>query len=134
MRKPFTPDKIVIPAMTPMLRKDNSFSWKGNFYSVPCGTYQGKGSSVVVRQEENDLIVMQSGSLLEICRHAIPAEKGLKVIKSDHRRDKTLEIEVLMLTVANQFNNTDEAKNWLSEINKLKKNERTQCRERGGEY
>ena len=87
---------------------------------MPCGTCQCIGFSVVVRQEDNELIVMQSGSLLEICRHTIPAEKGLKVIKSDHRRDKRLEIEVLMLTVANQFNNPDAAKYWLGEIYKLK--------------
>jgi hypothetical protein len=62
----------MVPAMTPLVRKDNSFSWKGNFYSVPFGTYQGKGSSVVVRQDDNELIVMMSGSLLEICRHAVP--------------------------------------------------------------
>ena len=120
MLKPFTPEKIMVPAMTPLVRKDNSFSWKGNFYSVPFGTYQGKGSSVVVRQDDNELIVMLSGSLLEICRHAIPTEKGVKIIKSNHRRDKRLEIEVLMLTVANQFNNSDAARYWLGEIYKLK--------------
>lgn len=120
MLKPFIPEKIMVPAMTYLVRKDNTFSWKGNFYSVPFGTYQGKGSSVVVRQDDNELIIMLSGSLLEICRHAIPAERGLKVIKSDHRRDKSLEIEILMLNVANQFNNPDTAKYWLGEIYKLR--------------
>lgn len=120
MLTPFIPEKIMVPAMTYLIRKDNTFSWKGNFYSVPFGTYQGKGSSVVVRQEDNQLIVLAAGTLLEICRHVVPAEKGLKVIKSDHRRDKTLEIEVLIVTVANQFDNPDAANYWLSGIYKLR--------------
>ena len=109
-----------MPAITYLVRKDNTISWKGNFYSVPFGTYQGKGSAVVVRQDGNDLIIMLPTSLQEICKHTIPAEKGLKVIKSDHRRDKSREIEALTLTVANQFENPQAAKYWLTEIYKLR--------------
>ena len=120
MLKTFTPEKITMPAITYLVRKDNTISWKGNFYSVPFGTYQGKGSAVVVRQDGNDLIIMLPTSLQEICKHTIPAEKGLKVIKSDHRRDKSREIEALTLTVANQFENPQAAKYWLTEIYKLR--------------
>lgn len=117
--KPFIPEKTIIPAMTYLVRKDNTFSWHGNFYSVPFGTYQGKGSEVVVRQEQDKLIVMDA-ELGELCKHTIPTEKGTKVIKSDHRRDKTLELEELMLTVANQFDNIDAAMYWLGEIYKIR--------------
>lgn len=120
MLKSYTPEKITMPSITYLVRKDNTISWKGNFYSVPFGTYQGKGSSVVTRQEDNQLIIMGTVSLEEICRHTIPAEKGLKVIKTDHKRDKSLEVEVLMLNVANQFENPVAAKHWLGEIYKLR--------------
>src|SRR3546814_7222127 len=47
-------------------------------------------------------------------------EKGIKVIKSDHKRDKSLLIVELMLRVANQFSNPVAAKDWLGEIYKIK--------------
>lgn len=117
--KSFIPEKTIVPAMTYLVRKDNTFSWHGNFYSLPFGTYQGKGSQVMIRQE-HDLLIVMDGKFRELCQHVIPSEKGLKVIKSDHRRDKTLELEELMLTVANQFDNIDTARYWLSEIYKIK--------------
>lgn len=120
MLKPYTPEKVILPSVTYLVRKDNTISWKGNFYSVPFGTYRGKGSSVVTRQDSNELIIMITGTLEELCRHIIPVEKGLKVIKTDHKRDKGLEVEVLMLKVANEFDNHLAAKHWLGEIYKLR--------------
>lgn len=103
-----------------VVRKDNTISWKGNFYSLPFGTYQGKGSSVLAREENGELVIMMTGTLQEICRHAIPSEKGLKVVRTDHKRDKSLEVEVMLLNVANQFDNPLAAKTWLAEIYKLR--------------
>lgn len=120
MLKAFTPEKIVMPMITYLVRKDNTISWKGNFYSVPFGTHRGKGSFVVVRQEDNKLVIMKTGSLDELCRHTIPAEKGLKVISTDHKRNKEVEVEVLMLEVANLFSNPIAAKHWLEEIYKVR--------------
>src|SRR5690606_7864702 len=91
-----------------------------NFYSVPFGTHRGKGSFVIVRQEDNKLVIMKTGSLDELCRHTIPAEKGLKVLSTDHRRNKEVEVEVLMLEVANLFSNPIVAKHWLEEIYKVR--------------
>lgn len=120
MLKAFRPEVVQVPSMTYMVRKDNTISWKGNFYSVPYGTYQGRGSCLVVREEHNELIMMMPESLVELCRHAIPLEKGLKVIKSDHKRDKSLLVEELMLKVANLFSNPVAAKDWLAQIYKVK--------------
>lgn len=120
MLKAFRPEAIQVPSMTYIVRKDNTISWKGNFYSVPHGTYRGRGSCLVVREESNELIMLMPKSLLELCRHTIPQEKGLKVIKSDHKRDKSLLVEELMLLVANLFNNPIAAKDWLGQIYKIK--------------
>lgn len=120
MLKSYTAEKVMMPMMSYVVRKDNTISWKGNFYSVPFGTYQGKGSSVLAREENSELVIMMSGTLQEICRHAIPSEKGLKVVRTDHKRDKSLEVEVMLLNVANQFDNPLAAKAWLGEIYKLR--------------
>lgn len=118
--KAFTPEPVQVPSMTYMVRKDNTISWKGNFYSVPYGTYRGRGSCLVAREENNELIMLMPESLAELCRHKIPQEKGLKVIKSDHKRDKSLLVEELMLHVANRFSNPIAAKDWLGGIYKIK--------------
>jgi transposase len=120
MLKPFVPENVNMPAITYMVRKDNTISWKGNFYSVPFGTYRGRSSSVLVRDEAGKLIIMTTDSLEELCRHSISVEKGVKIINTDHKRDKRLELEVLMLSVANQFDNPEAAKNWLGAIYKIK--------------
>ncbi len=39
------------------VRKDNAISYKGNFYSLPLGTYKGKGSLVALRVEGTSLII-----------------------------------------------------------------------------
>lgn len=118
--KPFIPEIVQVPAMTYVVRKDNTISWKGNLYSVPYGTYRGRGSCLVVGEEHNELVMMIPESLVELCRHTIPQEKGIKVIKSDHKRDKSLLIEELMIRVANQFSYPVAAKDWLGEIYKIK--------------
>lgn len=120
MLKPFTPEIIPVPSISYVVRKDNTISWKGNFYSVPYGTYRGRGSCVLVRAEDDELVMLLPDSLQELCRHTISVEKGVKVINTNHKRDKSLQIEELMLHVANQFANPLAAKDWLAKIYKVK--------------
>jgi transposase len=77
------------------LRKDNTLSWKSNFYTVPSGTYKGRESRVLVAQDNGQIIVSDlSGK--EICRHYIAAGKGQKVKNTDHTRDKASAITELI--------------------------------------
>src|SRR5690606_20513514 len=62
MLKAFVAEAVQVPAMTYIVRKDNTISWKGNTYSVPCGTYRGRGSCLVAREEHNELIMMMPES------------------------------------------------------------------------
>src|SRR5690606_29552523 len=66
------------------------------------------------------LVIVQPGTLQEICRHVIPTETGQKILKSDHKRDKTLKVEEMMLNVANQFLDPVTAKDWLNGIYQLR--------------
>jgi transposase len=116
----FIPEVRQVPSMTYMVRKDNTISWKGNFYSLPYGTYQGRGSTVVVREESGKLIMLIPQSLEELCRHSIALEKGSKIINTNHKRNKSLQVEELMLQVADRFHNPVAAKDWLAEIYTLK--------------
>jgi hypothetical protein len=115
--KPFlTPHKpyaVKIPALTYTVKKDNTISWKGNLYSLPVGTYLGRGTLVAIRQEQDALIIFDQQGTHELCRHEVAVGKGGKVINTDHKRDKSILIEEMMLKVANRFENITAAKDWL---------------------
>lgn len=85
---PFDP----LPPATPPLRshsvrKDNTISWKSNLYSLPLGTYRGRGTQVTVKNEGDLLVITDMGNN-ELCRHRLFLGTGKKIINSDHKRDK----------------------------------------------
>ena len=97
------------------LRKDNTLSWKSNFYSVPSGTYQGRGSKVMVATD-NGKIVISDLTGKEICHHAIAAGKGQKIKNTDHTREKSAAITAFIEQVSDLFDNPQLGKSFLSAI------------------
>ena len=98
------------------VRKDNTISCKGNFYSLPLGTFKGKGTSVWVQVDSTTLVITDMASAQEICRHTIPAGKGRKVINTDHKRDKSTTISEMLDEVARLFSDPQQAIPWLENI------------------
>lgn len=49
-----------------------------------------------VRKELDTLVILDPQGKQELCRHQIPVGKGVKVINTDHKRDKAKTIEELM--------------------------------------
>lgn len=91
--QPFEP--VIVEPLPPLLyavRKDNTISFKSNLYSLPLGTYVGRGTQVAVCSEEGILIIYKTNQA-ELCRHTISPESGVKIINTDHRRDKSKTLE-----------------------------------------
>jgi len=100
------------------VRKDHTISYKGNFYSVPQGTYQ-KGAGVRLLVEDQQLhIVDLEGTLL--CQHVIPEGKGHCVINTNHRRNRAGTIDQLIAQTAARFQDPAGAKQYLERIRKEK--------------
>ena len=99
--KPWTPVKHKPAYILRYLRKDNTFSLEGNFYSVPQGTYK-KDVEVKIYRKENELHVYSLQDEF-LCKHGIANSKGNKIINSDHKRDKSQKLNVLMEEVAAMF-------------------------------
>jgi hypothetical protein len=114
--KPYETYAIKIPPVTYTVRKDNTISWKGNLYSLPLGTYSGRGCLVAVRAEQDELVIFNQQGIQELCRHKIAIGKGIKIINTDHKRDKSVAIDELMLHLCNRFENIVAAKDWLCAI------------------
>lgn len=120
-RKP-RPDPIVLYAV----RKDNTISYKGNYYSLPLGTYKGRGTLAGVSVQGLYLVITSPscGTTLknnkELCRHLIAAGNGLKIINTDHKRDKSAAIEEMIGQLCTLFKNPEEGSLWLEAIRTAK--------------
>ena len=77
-------------SITRDVRKDNTIRHLSNRYSVPLGTFDGTDKKVLLHLNEDDeLIIYDSQTHIEITRHNQCHEKG-KLIKSrSHGRDRT---------------------------------------------
>lgn len=97
------------------LRKDNTLSWKSNFYTVPAGTYKGRGSKVMLCADNGQIIITElSGK--EICRHPIAVGNGQKVKNTDHTRDKTAAINELIEQVCQLLDDPQKGQLFFSAI------------------
>ncbi|WP_134091299.1 IS21 family transposase [Olivibacter sp. XZL3] len=97
IERPFLAPFDPLPPATPPLRyhsvrKDNTISWKSNLYSLPLGTYKGRGTQVAVRNEENHLVITDTGNR-ELCRHIVFLGTGKKIINSNHKRDRHIGLD-----------------------------------------
>lgn len=101
------------------IRKDNAISWKGNLYSLPAGTYKGRGSMAAVSREDSTLII-SSPEGIEICRHPIAAGKGLRIKNTDHSRDKSAAISEMMEQCCRLLDDPNAGMQFLASIKKDK--------------
>lgn len=97
------------------VRKDNAISYKSNLYSVPLGTYKGRGSLVAVSIEPGELVLFALDGA-ELCRHKIASGKGLKILNNDHKRDKSSVINEMIEQIALLFENPKQGKEWMASI------------------
>jgi Integrase core domain len=101
------------------VRKDNSISFQGNFYSLPLGTFKGRGSKVAVVPEEKHLLIYDEGKRL-LCRHELSCGKGQRVINNNHKREKESTIGQLIQQVGSLFEDADKGLQFIEAIHKDK--------------
>lgn len=90
----FTPPPREVSLRNYKVRKDHTFCYKSNFYSLPEGTYQGPESCVLIKAVGRELQVYTQGRVL-LCTHEISHKKGQTIRKTDHRRKKSKTLEGL---------------------------------------
>jgi hypothetical protein len=99
-----------------VVRKDHTVSFRGNFYSVPQGTYK-KGAQVRLALKGQELHIHddQGGFL---CKHLMPEGRGHSLINTNHKRDRTQKIDQLITQTAARFQDPARAKEYLEHIRK----------------
>lgn len=101
------------------LRKDNLITYGSNRYSVPGGTYKGRGTKVWIKIEESWLIICTEQKE-ELIRHKISLDKGVTITNTDHKRDKSGKIKELLAQVAALFEDKELAEKYLLQLQKAK--------------
>lgn len=113
---PHTPIPMEKPLQTYHVRKNNTISYKSNFYSVPQGTYRGRGTQVLVKPVDGGSIEVYTSDEQLICVTTLVAGKGKTVINNNHRRDTSKSLDTLMEEVAGRFADGQKAQSWLEGI------------------
>ena len=105
-----------IPAYT--VRKDNTISYRGNFYRVPYGTYNGKGPEVLLEVKDGLLsLYNRQGNLL--AEHPVSLEKGKVIGNTTYRRDRNSRLEVFKQEVLSLWKGNSAMNSFIDEIHSI---------------
>ncbi|TMN21820.1 IS21 family transposase [Lentibacillus cibarius] len=105
-------------SITVTVRKDNTILYDGNRYSVPLGTYQHGESNQVHLLNKGEILTVIDGNGEIIAEHKIDNRKGELIQASNHRRDRSKDIEAYIQSLASRFENPNRATTYLGEIRK----------------
>jgi hypothetical protein len=102
-RKYLQPLKVLLqqkPITLPQykVRKDNTISYKSNFYTLPLGTYQNPDTWVLLKEDEDQVRIYDLNNYL-LTVHSLCLSRGMTIRNADHTRDKSQSIEVLKESV-----------------------------------
>ena len=101
------------------VHQDNTVLYKSNLYTVPKGTYKGRGTQAIIKVHDSELVILdQSGR--QIANHQICLDKGRIISNTNHKRDNTKKLDELMLDTAILFPDNDKALTYLERIRKDK--------------
>src|SRR5699024_371305 len=99
-----------------IVHKDNTIRYLSNRYSLPLGTFNNHETVCINVSEDKQLIIYISDTGEIIAKHHIPDGKGMLIKDRKHSRDRTKGIDAFMDTVAQQFENHEQAYEFLSKI------------------
>ncbi len=99
--------------------KDNTISYKSNYYSLPAGTYKNKQSYVFLEIKEEELYLYSYEKEL-IAKHKISIEKGTYVRNTDHSRKKSETTEIMRNQVLEILGKSKPAELFLELLHKEK--------------
>jgi hypothetical protein len=112
---PFIAISILPPFILYTVRKDNTISWKGNFYTLPSGTYKGRGTQVKVSKGDSSIIISDQHAN-HLCTQIISSGKGNLVRNTDHKREKASGIAQMITDISCMFSNPELATTYMEGI------------------
>ena len=80
-----------------VIRKDNTIAYRGNFYTLPVGSYNKY--KYVELTEQDGILVLRTRDGKELTKHTVCTDKGQLIQKPDHKRDMSSSISELESSV-----------------------------------
>src|SRR6056297_53891 len=99
--------------------KDNTFSYRGNFYGLPLGTYQGEETKVLIKAEDDKLFIYDLDENF-IISHPISILKGRFVYNQDYYRDKTTSKKEKINKLINQIGDSPKIRLFIDQLRQSK--------------
>ena len=101
------------------VRKDNTISYKSNFYTLPLGTYANADTWVLLKEKE-DIIYLSTTNNELLTTHPLSTEKGATIRNTDHLRDKSESISILKQSTLKLLPDTEKSKAFIDQLHKEK--------------
>lgn len=102
------------------VRKDNTVSYRCNYYTVPTGTYTGRESTVFLEEKDSRLLIYSHDTGKLIAEHEIHPGKGRLVRNSSHKRDREAGLEELEEKIKGYICSSGQVTTYLLETRKRK--------------
>lgn len=101
------------------VRKDNTIAYKGNFYSLPAGTYKNKETIIFLKEKNNNLNIYSDNKSL-ITSHEISIIRGNYIRNTDHKREKSETTQIRQKEVLQILKATETSELFLNLLKKDK--------------
>ena len=100
--------------------KDNTITYKGNFYRVPVGTFKPPRTTVYTEVTDDNRLIIYDADNHKIASHKIYRGKGQIIGGSNYKRDFSAGIDKLMDELSGKFANPNQAMEYFLQIRKEK--------------
>ena len=106
--------------ITHHVRKDNIINYRGNYYTVPTGTYTGCQTLVYIEEKDESLYIYSHESGKTLAVHKISSDKGRLIRNTSHRRDREASLNDYETSVKEKLPQSDVIYNYLSKLREHK--------------
>ncbi|MGD6803497.1 hypothetical protein [Rossellomorea aquimaris] len=103
-------------SITRSVHKDNTIRYLSNRYSLPLGTFHKNETVSIKETKDRELLIYNSETGELLAKHQIPDGKGRLIKDRKHTRDRTKGIDAFIDTVANRFEETETAYDYLDTL------------------
>lgn len=101
------------------VRKDNTVQYRGNYYSLPCGTYRSGQTTVWLQETEGNVELYNKDTGKLICRHALCTRKGRTVYDDSHRKPRNAGVKIAERILVHVLGNREVAM-WMDNLKRRK--------------
>ncbi len=102
------------------IRKDNTVNYRGNFYTVPLGTYQGSNTEAYITINNLELIIYSKETGKTIATHNLSTAKGKLISRPEHTKRDQTKVTELEQSILSVFNNEEVVKLYLNSLSENK--------------